>query len=88
MHKDYKTEKYLENLRRISEKTLMRSAQKELLIDANLKMELQKNIEEEKLIEKMNKVSQNLYNSYLSRPPVKKPSPKDPVSLNSDIEIK
>ena len=52
------------NMREISEKNLMREAEKQLAIDTKLKLELQKNIEEEKMLEKMNKKSQKIFNSF------------------------
>lgn len=52
------------NFKESSEKNLMREAEKQLAIDTKLKLEFQENIEEEKLLEKMNKKSQKIFNSF------------------------
>ena len=59
-------------MKKMNEKILNKEAQKELAIDANIKSELQKNIEEEKMTQKMNKMSQKLYNFYVYKKPAKK----------------
>lgn len=59
-------------MKKTNEKILNKEALRELAIDANIKSELQKNIEEEKMTQKMNKVSQKLYNFYVYKKPEKK----------------
>ena len=53
-----------------NEKILTKEAKKILEIDANLLGELQKNIEEQKLIQKMNKISQKFFNSHHFKKPI------------------
>lgn len=56
---------YLKKNKMIYEENLSKKAQKELLIDLNLRRGIEENIKKEMTNEQMNRKSQNLFNSFL-----------------------
>lgn len=62
---------YLERNKMTYEENLSKKAQKELLIDLNLRRGIQENIKKEMENEQMNRKSQTLFNSFLWKTPPK-----------------